>query len=112
MARKLSAKLLKSSNTIVVTGVVPADKCLFTPFTTPTLVRFDGEVAFQISGMYRDKVVEIVRRNNAFVAAQEAEKAAQPVATGRIGRRNRTSSGWCEACEDGAINLCKHGGCY
>lgn len=27
-------------------------------------------------------------------------------------RGARTSSGWCEACEDGIISRCKRGGCY
>lgn len=90
-----------------VSGPDYASKALFrglgrVKFETVT----PGKSAWIVDAPYRRQAEQIVARQNGTTVVPTAPRQAPPP------RRHNTSSGWCEACEDGAVNQCRRGGCY
>lgn len=86
-------------------------------YASKALFRGMGRVVFQtvaagkagwiVDARYRRQAEAMVARQNGTGIATTA-----PVRSFAPRRRYTTSSGWCEACEDGIVSQCKHGGCY
>lgn len=92
---------------VAVAGPDYASKALFRGLGR---VKFEtvqpGKSAWIVESRYRRQAEQIVARQNGTAVTPTVSRPTS------ASRRHNTSSGWCQACEDGATNLCKRGGCY
>lgn len=111
MTQQITTQIDEATNTLFVFGLSRADKCLFTSFCSPELVERDGRFAFAISPRYLSNVEWIAAARAKFAASQpkRTSRSYEPRSSSR-----RTSSGWCEPCEDGNTAACRRSGrgCY